>query len=148
MCILVVYIVAYMWYSLCLVRIFNMCALQCYSIHVLCTLTTYAHITTLRMQVRGNKVSWTLGAILFEINTLPWRLDEVGRLLLACVYMQHIMYVRVTYLHYLCVSHIVVCFTHVYFNQLSYFLSMCICVCQSLTAKSWTDHIALLLLGQ
>lgn len=26
-------------------------------------------------QVRGNKVSWALGAILYEINTMPWELD-------------------------------------------------------------------------
>lgn len=26
-------------------------------------------------QLRGNKVSWALGAILYEINTMPWELD-------------------------------------------------------------------------
>ena len=29
-------------------------------------------------QVRGNKVGWPLGAILYEINTLPWELESSG----------------------------------------------------------------------
>lgn len=29
-------------------------------------------------QVRGNKVGWPLGAILYEINTMPWALEETG----------------------------------------------------------------------
>jgi hypothetical protein len=26
--------------------------------------------------VNGNKVSWTLGAIMYEINSLPWQLES------------------------------------------------------------------------
>lgn len=32
---------------------------------------------TVMDQVRGNKVAWALGAILYEINTMPWRLEVV-----------------------------------------------------------------------
>lgn len=39
----------------------------------------FKHNSTITVldQVNGNKVGWPLGAILYEINSLPWEMEQI-----------------------------------------------------------------------
>jgi hypothetical protein len=99
-----------------------------------CFLSSYAYVLlvdgygfqknstlTVLDQVNGNKVGWPLGAILYEINSLPWELEQTvprepwGLFFLAVSIGNFVMYMCICV--YICI------YVFIYIHLLEYFLS-------------------------